>query len=88
MFRSGEILEENERLKEENRRLTQRQLEFDKYKLENEQLKEYLDIKEKNPDFDFETAFVIGRDPQRPVLCLHHRQRFPGRHQPPRPGDH
>ena len=45
MFRSGEILEENERLKEENRRLTQRQLEFDKYKLENEQLKEYLDIK-------------------------------------------
>lgn len=63
MFRSGEILEENERLKEENRRLTQRQLEFDKYKLENEQLKEYLDIKEKNPDFDFETAFVIGRDP-------------------------
>ena len=63
MFRSGEILEENERLKEENRRLTQRQLEFDKYKLENEQLKEYLDIKEKNPDFYFETAFVIGRDP-------------------------
>ena len=38
MIRSGEILEENERLKEENRRLTQRQLEFDKYKLENEQL--------------------------------------------------
>ena len=63
VFRSGEILKENERLKEENRRLTQRQLEFDKYKLENEQLKEYLDIKEKNPDFDFETAFVIGRDP-------------------------
>ena len=63
IFRSGEILEENERLKEENRKLTQRQLEFDRYKMENEQLKEYLDIKEKNPDFDFETAFVIGRDP-------------------------
>lgn len=56
------IADENERLLEENARLRDQLVEFERYKAENSQLKEYLEIKKKNQDFLVEPAIVIGRD--------------------------
>ncbi len=60
---AGKLAEENEELKKQMRLLNEKLVDFAQYKEENEQLKQYLDLKESNPDFDFETASVIGRDP-------------------------
>lgn len=57
-----EIIAENEKLKEENHELKQKQIDYDKIKLENEEYKEFFDIKEENPDFEIATASVVGRD--------------------------
>ncbi len=57
-----QIIEENERLKNENKELMQKQIDYDKIKLENEQYKEFLEIKEENPEYEIATASVIGRD--------------------------
>lgn len=54
---------EKEELESEVAALRSQLVEYDRLKTENEQLKNYLEIKEKNPDFDFEPAMVIGRDP-------------------------
>lgn len=62
-LKADEIAKENEALKEKMRELNQKLVDFDKYKQENAQLREFLEIKEENPDFDFEPATVIGRDP-------------------------
>lgn len=60
---AGEIRRENEALREELRLLNQQLADFEQYKHENEYLREYLEVKEQNPDFKFETAEVIQRDP-------------------------
>ena len=61
-FSGPRLAEQNERLISENAKLRSQLVEYDRIKAENEQLKNYLDIKDENPDFDFEPAMVIGRD--------------------------
>ena len=38
-------------------------IDLDKYKQENEEFRQYLDLKEQNPDYVFEDASVISKDP-------------------------
>lgn len=57
------VYEENEKLREENAALRQQIVDTYSHKLENEQLKDYLQIKELNPEFEIEAASVIGNDP-------------------------
>lgn len=54
---------ENEALREENRKLTEMLVDYEAYKNENDQLREFLEIKERNEDFVFEPATVVGRSP-------------------------
>lgn len=61
-FSAPRISEENERLRAELAQAREQLIDFGRYKTENEQLREYLEIKDRNPDFDFEPAIVIGRD--------------------------
>lgn len=61
-FSGPQLADENERLRTENAALRSQLIEYARLKAENDQLKNYLEIKEKNPDFDFEPAMVIGRD--------------------------
>lgn len=62
-LRAGAIKEENTQLKEELRALKKQMVDYEELKQKNEQYKEFLDIKERNPDFEFQPASVIGRDP-------------------------
>ena len=55
--------EENERLQIEVNELRQQLVELENYREENENLKGFLEIKERNPDFEFEPASVTARDP-------------------------
>ena len=57
-----EIIAENEALKAENKKLLENQINYDKIKIENEQYKEFLNIKEENPEYEIAAASVIGRD--------------------------
>lgn len=57
------VYEENEKLREENANLKQQIADLYSFKHENEQLKDYLQIKELNPTFEIEAASVIGNDP-------------------------
>ena len=61
--KADQLTEENEKLKEEIRELNKKLVDYDRLSREIEQYKEYLDLKEKNNDFQFEQASVIGRDP-------------------------
>lgn len=63
ILNSDKIYNENQALKEEIRRLNEMLVDFDRYKAENEQYKDFLHVKEENPDFTFAPATVIGRDP-------------------------
>lgn len=38
-------------------------IDLDQYKQENEEFRQYLDLKEQNPDYVFEDAAVIAKDP-------------------------
>ena len=60
-FEAPRLKQENEELKQQLAQLREYLVDYENYKTENEQLKEYLDLKDKNPDFDFEPATVIGR---------------------------
>ncbi len=60
---ADDISKENEQLREEIRNLREMMVDFETYKAENEQYRQFLELKEKNPDFVFEAAMVIGRDP-------------------------
>jgi len=62
-LRANEIYNENQVLKAKVQELNTKLVDYEKYKQENEQYKDFLGIKEENPDFDFEPASVIGRDP-------------------------
>lgn len=59
----NEVYAENERLREQIAALRQQIVDIDSYRLENEQLKDYLQIKKVNPEFELEAASVIGNDP-------------------------
>lgn len=61
-FNIGEIIAENEQLKQENKELMDKLVDYDKIKLENESYEEVLGIMEENPQYEMETASVIGRD--------------------------
>ena len=61
-FQAGEIEEQNAEYEEKIRILTQQVADLENYKRENEQLREYLEIKEEHNDFTFASATVIGRD--------------------------
>lgn len=60
--RAPEIARENDELRARIDELNRRMAEYDRMKTENEQLREFLEIKERNPDFDFVPAMVVGRD--------------------------
>ena len=60
---ASSIKEENEELQAQINELNQKLVDYEKIKAENEQYKQFLEIKELNPDYQFETATVIGRDP-------------------------
>lgn len=57
------IRKENTELKTQILDLQSQLRDYDQYKYENDQLKNYLGIKDSRPDFDFEIAEVIARDP-------------------------
>ncbi len=59
----NEVYAENEELREQIAQLKQEIVDLNSYKLENDQLKDYLQIKALNPEFELETASVIGIDP-------------------------
>ncbi|MEM1485071.1 rod shape-determining protein MreC [Oscillospiraceae bacterium PP1C4] len=61
--RADEIALENEALHTEVNALREQMVDFEQYKQENANLKEFLDIKEQNPDFKLEPAAVVARDP-------------------------
>ncbi|SDN57528.1 rod shape-determining protein MreC [Acetanaerobacterium elongatum] len=60
---ADKISEENETLREELRSMREKMVDYETYKAENEQYRQFLDLKKDNPDFVFETGMVIGRDP-------------------------
>lgn len=62
-LRASEISQENEQLREENRKLIEQMVDYENYKHENESLKEQLGIQEENQQWETMTASVIGRDP-------------------------
>lgn len=59
---SEKLYLENEDLKEQLREANEKLVGYENAKRENEQFREFLQLKESNPDYDFETAAVIGRD--------------------------
>lgn len=61
---------ENEELRKENESLTSELLDYEAAKQENEELKEYLGIKEKNQDFLMTPANVVSRDSADPFGCF------------------
>lgn len=61
-----QLAEENSRLESENAELISELLEYQKALTENEELKKYLEIKERNGDFIMEPATVVLRDSSDP----------------------
>lgn len=60
---ADKISEENATLREELRTMREKMVDYETYKAENEQYRQFLDLKKDNPDFVFEAGMVIGRDP-------------------------
>ena len=65
-----ELAAENQQLKQQISELNQQLVEFYQYKQENAQLKNYLGLKESNPDYQFVSASVINRDPNNAYYTL------------------
>ncbi len=66
-FTEGQqLMEENAALEEEVRRLTSQVIDYQKTKEENAFYKDFLELKEQNPDFQFEPAMLISRDTEDP----------------------
>lgn len=57
-----QIARENDQLREELRNLNEKLIDFETYRHQNEQYKQFLGLKEENPDFDFVPAIVTARD--------------------------
>lgn len=62
VFSGRRLARENAALREENAALREQLVDHERYKAENEQLRDYLDIKESSPELEFVPAAVIGRD--------------------------
>lgn len=62
LISAKDIEKENKELKAELSEAYEKLSEFEKYKNENKQLKEMLKIREEHPDYEMESAAVIGRD--------------------------
>ena len=60
--RVDEILAENETLQQENAALRQQLVEYDRLLAENEAYKKLEEIQTENPDTQYVSGFVIGRD--------------------------
>ena len=60
---SGEVHRENQALREEIQRLEEQLIDYETVKMENEQFRELLEIKERNSDLIFEPATVVVRTP-------------------------
>ena len=60
---SGALREENARLQEELDRLRQQQVELEELRRQNATYREYLELKERHPDYRFADARVIAMDP-------------------------
>lgn len=58
-----EITQENEAQREEINSLRQQLVDYKEYEEENAILKEYLGIKDQNPDFELINGSVVARDP-------------------------
>lgn len=57
-----DLLAENERLKAEINELNRQMSDYYQYKQENEQLKNFLELKSGNPDYKFAYGSVVARD--------------------------
>ncbi|MEG1049906.1 MAG: rod shape-determining protein MreC, partial [Oscillospiraceae bacterium] len=57
-----EIVKENEELKVQLGELQKKQIDYDKMKLENEQYKKFLQIKDEHENYQVVSGAVIGRD--------------------------
>ena len=62
-YSKEELLEENAALKKEIEELHAKLVNYDQYRMENAQLRKYLELKDENRDFKPVPAAVIGRDP-------------------------
>ena len=60
---AGELQAENEALREEIQELREQLIDYETARMENEQFRELLEIKERNSDFLFEPATVVARSP-------------------------
>lgn len=60
---AGEVHEENQALRAEIQRLEEQLIDYETVKMENEQFRELLEIKERNDHLIFEPATVVGRTP-------------------------
>lgn len=60
--RADEVAVENEELRAQVNELRSQLVEYETFRQENETLKQFLGIKEKNPDFQLEPAAVVSRD--------------------------
>lgn len=60
---AGEVHRENQALREEIQRLEEQLIDYETVKMENEQFRELLEIKERNDHLIFEPATVVGRTP-------------------------
>ncbi len=57
-----ELQAEIEKLQEEVLALRLAQIDFNRYATENEQYEEYLNLVQENPEIEYTSAFVVGRD--------------------------
>ncbi len=60
--RTEEVYLENEKLKTKVQELEEKLVDYENVKRENDQFREFLELKQNNPDYNFEPATVIGRD--------------------------
>lgn len=58
----GAVKDENDKLKKQVQDLTSKLVDYDKIEQQNEQYKDYIGIKDANPDFKFAPAMVISKD--------------------------
>ena len=60
---ASSLAEENEQLKNQLNELREQQVELDELRRQNELYRDFLELKEQNPDYKFAAARVIATDP-------------------------
>ena len=63
LFKSDELVQENEKLNAQLNELRDKLVDYESAINDNEFYKDFLEIKENNPDFVFCPAFITSRDP-------------------------